>query len=93
MSNRKLINGIWHLLPKSWSDKWSDRKFKKQSIDYKLNKELLLNLPLHEQLKNRMIYSFVSTIEPHFEIIHDLLIWKYPEQSVAALFGINVIYW
>lgn len=86
----RAVSGLLQLLPRPWLD----RKPIRRNLD-KLSNSRQLNpdLPLHEQIKNQAIYSIVSTIEPHFEIIHDLLIWKYPDQSMVAFLAINVFYW
>ena len=88
--NRKLISAIGHLLPKSWLERKAVRK---PGADKLIGKQLNPDLPLHQQLKNQAIYSILSTVEPHFEIIHDLLVWKYPDQSIAAFLVFNVFYW
>lgn len=92
MSNQRLAGGLWQLLPRSWLTRNRKSSNIRRSGD-RLNKQLLLNLPFHEQIKNQMIYSLVATIEPHFEVIHELLIWKNVDQSLTALFGVSVIYW
>ena len=89
MSSKKL-SGIWQLLPKSWLDRKSIRRTGDRLVN---RQQLNPNLPLDEQIKNRAIYSLISTVEPHFEIIHDLLIWRYPDQTIAAFFVINIFYW
>lgn len=89
MSNRKMFNSIWQLMPKSWV-----KSVNKRSNETKFsNQNLNSNLPLHDQIKNQAIYSILSTVEPHFEIIHDLIIWKYPDQTIAAFLIINIFYW
>jgi len=89
-SKPKSVSSLLQLLPRAWLD----RKYQfRKTNDKSSNRQLNPDLPLHEQLKNQAIYSIVSTIEPHFEIIHDLLIWKYPDQSIIAFLVINVFYW
>lgn len=89
--NKKLISAIGQLLPKSWLERKPGRKT--GSLDKLIGKQLNPDLPLHQQIKNQAIYSLLSTVEPHFEIIHDLLVWKYPDQSIAAFLVFNVFYW